>query len=314
MNQHLLKVIFLGIITFSIAQQRIFAQRTSLSINKIMEGQDFTGYWPEDFYWSEDGSKVYFEWNPDAKAYSEWYALDSKSREVKKVSAAEYQLMTMGRGIFNKDRSLKVYAKSGDLFLKDIEKNKLTQLTHTNEREQNPFFSSDEKHIVFERDGNIYTWQIETGQIKQWSDFKDGKPRNGQKDNERDAWLKKDQLKLFEVLRDRKKDDEASDAYRETLTVKRPKEIYSNGGNFRNIQMSPNMKYITFTISKPRSVERTASMEFVNESGYARTLNAREKVGAEEESETLYIYQIEKDTVIEFDTEALEGIFQNLIS
>jgi len=310
MKRPFIKVIFLQIITISIIQHFVFAQSVELTVDEIMQGQDFTGHWPEDFYWSENGKQIFFEWNPEGKAYSEWFSVDISSSEINKLDVAQYQQMTMGKGTFNNDHSLKVYERFGDLFLLNVKDNETTQLTYTSDREINPSFSSDEKYILFQRGYNAYSWNIETGQFRQWSNFKNGKPQSEQKADKRDAWLEQDQLKLFDVLKERKANNENSKAYRDSLALKRPKEIFSKGGNFRNIKMSPDMKFITFTISNVRNSKRTASMEFVNESGYAKILNAREKVGAQERSESFYIYQIENDTVIKFDHEALEGIFQ----
>ena len=166
---------------------------------------------------------------------------------------------------------------------------------------------------MYKTGNNIFSWHIESGETKQLSDFKNGNETKKSQINERDTWLKDDQLKLFEVLRENKNDRESREKYRETIQSERPKEIYSGTGRFRNINISPDMKFITFTISKKTKVQRTESMEFVNEEGYANSLNAREKVGAEQSSEKFYIYHIEKDTVLEVPIKTIEGIYDKPI-
>jgi len=141
------------------------------------------------------------------------------------------------------------------------------------------------------------------------SDFINGNEKKEVQLNERNSWLRDDQLKLFEVLRENKSDKESREKYREAIQSDRPKEIYSGTGRFRNINISPDMKIITFTISKKTKVQRTASMEFVNDEGYANSLTAREKVGASQSSEKFYVYNIEKDTVLEVPTKTIEGIY-----
>lgn len=38
--------------------------QSALTIEKIMQGESFTGYSPENLRWSVDGKKLYFSWNP----------------------------------------------------------------------------------------------------------------------------------------------------------------------------------------------------------------------------------------------------------
>jgi len=312
MAKRLLQVIFLIIITISTTKTEIIAQQAetpTLTLDAIMEGQDYTGYWPEDFYWSEDGSTIYFEWNPEGKAYSEWHAANPTTGDVTKVALSEISKLTEGTGNFNGNHSKKVFEKEGDIYLLDISSNQSTRITYTNNREYGPIFSTDENLILYKKGNNIFSWHIESGETRQLSDFINGNEKKEVQLNERNSWLRDDQLKLFEVLRENKSDKESREKYREAIQSDRPKEIYSGTGRFRNINISPDMKIITFTISKKTKVQRTASMEFVNDEGYANSLTAREKVGASQSSEKFYVYNIEKDTVLEVPTKTIEGIY-----
>ncbi|UZR93965.1 prolyl oligopeptidase family serine peptidase [Chondrinema litorale] len=303
----LINLIFLSVYT-SIAQ----AQKSSeLSIDKIMDGQDFTGYWPENFFWSEDSKTIFFEWNKEGNAYSSWYKANISSGEVTKASKTDLETQDMDRAEYNQDKTLKAFAKGGDIYFSDLTKKTLIQITQTIDYETNPSFSSDNQYIIYQSGGNIYTWGIKTGITKQWSDFKNGKePKDERKGSEQDEWLKQDQLQLFEVVRDREENSTARDEYRKSFQPERPKTIYNDGNSFRNISMSPDMAYITYSISERKgNAQNTEAMEFVNESGYSKSLRAREKVGGEESSETFYVYHLKKDTVFTIDTKEIDGIF-----
>ena len=49
-------------ITASLAQQ---GNTSTLTIKKIMQGDDFVGHLPSDPQWSTDGQTLYFNWNPE---------------------------------------------------------------------------------------------------------------------------------------------------------------------------------------------------------------------------------------------------------
>lgn len=41
------------------------ANRSSLAISQIMQGEKFVGYLAEDIRWGTDSETIYFTWNPD---------------------------------------------------------------------------------------------------------------------------------------------------------------------------------------------------------------------------------------------------------
>lgn len=68
--------------------------------------------------------------------------------------------------------------------------------------------------------------------------------------NEQDKWLKKDQLALFEVLKERDDKKKEADKITKSNQPKRPKEIYTNDAILDNILLSPTAEYITYRSTK----------------------------------------------------------------
>ena len=90
-----------------------------LTIDQIMQGEDFVGYLPSQVNWSDNSQLIYFSWNPDGDTIRSTYQLDMTSKEVNRLSI-EGQKVRTRNGDYTKDYQWKVYEKGGDLFLVDI--------------------------------------------------------------------------------------------------------------------------------------------------------------------------------------------------
>src|SRR5262245_2062765 len=164
----------------------------------------WAGTAPQQVRWSEDGSKLYFQWNPERGDRSETYELDVRSTGAspRKVSDEEKRWLSSNPGDRNTAETMKVYAYQGDLYLFDTRKGKARQILRTSDSESNPRFSFDDKSVLFTRSDNLYEWVIETGELNQLTDFRRGKdPDEKPKLSKQDELLEHEQLELFEVIR-----------------------------------------------------------------------------------------------------------------
>lgn len=119
-----------------------------LSIDQIMQGEEFVGYLPTSINWSDNSQFIYFSWNPDKDTLRSTYKADITTKNIEKLSFEELRSAT-NDGDLTKDYTWKVYEKSGDLFLINNSNFKITQITNTLSRESNPQFSGDETSIVY---------------------------------------------------------------------------------------------------------------------------------------------------------------------
>lgn len=286
-----------------------FAQHTSeLTIREIMKGEDFVGYLPESIEWGVEGKFVYFSWNPDQDTLRSQYKADIRTGEISRVSFEE-QKNRPEIGTYNDSRDLMVYSKSGDLFLYQVKNRTKTQITNTLQRESRPEFSGDEKKVIYTSDNNLFAWDITSGATRQLTNFKKG---SGSKDQDlpaHDQWLENDQLEYFNILRKRKRENELEKERREALEADRPLEIHLGEKSLYNLRISPDMKFVTYTLRKPAKSTRTEVPEYVTQSGYTSHSNARSKVGAPQNTYEMGVYDIAKDTAYRIDTKQIGGIY-----
>ena len=177
------------------------------------------------------------------------------------------------------------------------------------DREANPTFSGDEQRVVFSRSSNLYTITLATGELTQITQLDPGSKRTDPKANEQEAWLKKDQLSLFEVLKERKAKRDEGEKISKAEQPKRPKQFYTEGRLVLNPQLSPDGRFVTFALMKLATGAKTANVpSYVTESGFTEDLSARTKVGAPGASYEFFVYDIQRDTIQAVSTKDVPGI------
>lgn len=306
MNRWIATLLVLGLSLGAWAQQ--VPNSSSLRIEQIMQGEDFIGYAPTGVFWSEDSKTVYFSWNPEMDTLRSLYKIGWESGKPLKVSPDE-QKMLPSDGNYNKSRTQKVYAKNGDLFLLDLARGISIQITNTVEAEFNAQFSGDESKILYASAGNVFAWDVKTGAISQLTNFKRGNKRDQPKKTANEQFLDDQQIALFGILRERKAERELREQRNKVLEPKRPSEFWYGEKSMSALQASPDLKFITFRLTKSAPDKRTDVPNYVTESGATEDLRARPKVGAPQDTYEMGIYDIEKDTVYLIDTKQIPNIY-----
>lgn len=285
-------------------------QLAPLTVEKIMRDPKWIGTSPTNVVWSEDSKQVYFNWNPDRNPGDSLYSVALSARTPQKVSPTLRRGLPTGNGDYNKARTKKVYEKNGDIFLVDVATGKITTVTKTITREFNPIFSLDEKKIYYSADQNLFSFELATGLVQQWSDFKRGSKKSDNKQPEQEKWLNNDQLAYMQIVRERSEQKKAAEKSRKADLPKRPKEIFIDDKNIDNIRISPDEKFITYRLAKTAgNAKNTLVPNYVTESGFTTDIPARTKVGAAQASYEMFVYDIARDTVFAVKTNDIPGVF-----
>ncbi len=280
-----------------------------LSVEKIMRDPKWMGVAPSNPYWSEDGTKIFFNWNPEKNTGDSLYVYELSTKQTRKVTPLERSLLPTASGDYNRAFTQKLFIKNGDIYWIDVKTGQTRQLTNTVDAESNVTFSADGSKAIFRRGQNLFSQHLLTGELIQLTNFLPGTKKADAAANEQDKWLKKDQLALFEVLKERDDKKKEADKITKSNQPKRPKEIYTNDAILDNILLSPTAEFITYRSTKGGSgAKSTVVPSYVTESGYTENLPARTKVGASQNNSQLFIYNIKKDTVLEASTKDLTGI------
>ncbi len=310
MNQ-ILRFFFCLIFCFTAEGLRSVGAQTlaPLTVEKIMRDPKWMGVAPSNPFWSEDGTKVYFSWNPDKATSDSLYVYEISTKQTRKVTPAERRALPSQSGTYNRAFTQKLYTKNGDLFWLDLKTNRTRQLTNTVENESNVSFNGDETKALFRRGLNLFALTLATGEWVQLTNFQAGNKRPEAAASEQEKWLKADQLAMFDILKERSDKKKEGDKIAKADLPKRPKEIYTNDALLDNVILSPKEDFITYRATKPASGAKTTLVpNYVTESGFTEDIPARTKVGAAQGTSQLFVYNIARDTVLEVSTKDLTGI------
>lgn len=329
-----MKVLFtlLLIPVYSVA----FAQKLeTLTVEKIMRDPKWMGVSPSAIRWSNDSRNIYFNWNPASADRDELYTITPRNTKPAKVSLADQRNITPERVTWNKKHTLLLYAKNGDIYLIDIKTNKTQQLTSTVELEGSPTFSGDESKVLFTRGDNLYSLNLNGGELVQLTNFTHaaagvapavitGPPagrRGGSGQgavtgarvqstgNPQDRWLRAQQLELFDIIKVNDKNRRLDSAARKDLEVKRLREIAVGDQLVTGVTPGPDGRFITYTLIKPATDIKSAIVpNYVTASGFTEDIPNRTKVGVAQDSYESFVFDTQRDTVYKINTATIPGI------
>ncbi|HEY7543485.1 MAG TPA: prolyl oligopeptidase family serine peptidase [Blastocatellia bacterium] len=240
--------------------------------------EKWAGSAPAAVRWSEDGSKLYFQWNPERTDRSELYELDVRSEGARprKVTDEERRWLSSNPGDRNKADTLKVYTFQGDIYLHDIRAGKTRQITRTSDGESNARFSADDQSIIFQRGDNLFEWVIATGETRQLTDFRRGRdPEEKPKLSKQDEELEKEQLEMFEIVQKRDRDEKEQRERAKRERGEFPDATYLKENEaVSGLQLSPDRKFVTFVLTDRSESAKNKVPEmpkYITKSGYTET-------------------------------------------
>ena len=327
------KVVLMAIVfisTICLAQARL----EKLTVEKIMRDAKWIGTSPSNVSWSNDGQLLYFNWNPDSAPSDSVYFITLSNRKPAKASVLQKQNMITATNVnWNRTNTAYVYVKDGDIFIHDLRSGKTKKIIQSPERKTNPQFSFNDTKIVYNSNQNLFAWDISTGETIQVTNLlsqpstssqtpvvsqqsRGGGSGSRTRSEEptanaaQEQWLKNDQLQYFQVLRERKEQREAADAYNKSLPkTKDLRTIQIGERTVQGLNISPTGRFVTYRLIRTATdAKNTIIPSYVTETGFTTDITGRTKVGAPLNNSEFFIYDREKDTVLSFKTDSIAGI------
>lgn len=308
------KRIFLGMLALALLlgqASRMTAQKKfALTIDNIMRGPELVGNAPAAPRWSWDGQKVYFQWkqaNEPRIKPNDTYVANRDGSGLRKLSEEETKALPPATGSRTRDRSKIAYAENGDIFVYDLAAGTKRQMTKTSEAETNPQFTFDEKRVTFVRGGNLYAMALDGGMLEQLTDIRAagaegaaaasaaggrGGGRGGRggggaaaaaetKGTDSEEFLKKQELELLGVVKERKEAREEAEARRkkDQGPQRKPFQLQARQ-NASRLELAPDGKVVFAMVTDaPNGVKNENVPNYVTESAYTEDIPGRSNVG-----------------------------------
>ena len=234
------------------------------------------------------------------------------------MSAAEqrtlpprYDGVWTDRLAYSPDLNTRVFERAGDLYLYSIGGDQTSRLTRTTARESGARFSPDGGRVVYRDGDQLFALHLASGAIEQLTDLRKGQAPKDDTPSEQDAFLLSQQRRLLDVIRRGVEQDSLRDSARERDDAARglPPTHYVGDMRVGSLQIDPTEHFVTFTLTASGAPATTRLLDYVTASGYAEEITARAKVGAEIQTGTLYVQDLERDSVYAVDLSSLPGAF-----
>lgn len=277
----------------------------TLSIEEIMKGDEFIGHQPSRMQWSEDGSTVYFDWNPNAERQPSRYYW---KKDMKAPSKLNEDLEFHSRLNFDKQKeyNIKYYLRQGILFSFDPKTTKHEWVFQSAQPISNLKRGKDPNVLFFQMGDNLFQLNINPLRLKKLTNFKSGKANDK---NEKTNFLKEQQPELFEFIRDKEITKSNDEEKSKRTKLPEPKELYYEKSTLEQLTVSPNGAFVTFRLSDYPTSTSTKVEHFITDTGYTENKNARPKVSTEQFSRhQMGIFNIQKDTIMFVSFDSLTGL------
>ncbi|MFG0329876.1 MAG: prolyl oligopeptidase family serine peptidase [Phycisphaerales bacterium] len=293
---------------------------SEITLKQIMADPDWIGNEPSRPYWADDGDTILYWWEAPGAEFEDLYEIDLEGRLVRMYGPEERHLAPHAGGEFSTDRSRKIWSDHGDLFLKDRSTGEIRQLTRTREGEYSPrFFAGSNERIMFERGGAWIARDLTTLDEWQLVDVRaedDPDADNADTGDESYDYLKKQQERLFEFIRENEARRDASEARlkreRDADPTRGPEPFYlGTKRDIRQVSISPNGRWALVRLQdKGGSWGRNDTMpQYVTEDGYVESRSVRSKVGTgSSAAEALVLLDLDAHEWHELDLAVLPGI------
>ena len=326
------------IILLLLLVQGSLAYAQELTVQKIMQDPKWIGTSPSGIFWSPDSRQIHFAWNPDGNISDSAYSASiSDPHPAKAAYLVSAKATAESRGTYNSKRTQLVYSYENGLYLLDLKSGETVRVTRTAEGEWNPYFVGKDTRIVYSIGDNLFDWDIAHGTTEQLTDFVhtgepaapaqgrgNGSGRTGggvsggrgggappaSAENPQEQWLQREQTEWMQVVRERKDKREARQAYlKAEKDMDTLKVIPVGDKSVIGQTVSPDGRFVTYSLYQaPAGSKSTIVPQYVNESGFTGEIPGRTKVGAPMGKYAFFVYDRERDTVIEVKTDNIPGI------
>ncbi len=286
----------------------------------MQDPETWVGDWPSNVRWHEDGETLYFDWNPNGDFPSDsLYKVPRNGGAPQKVSPTErrshpptFDGWHHGEHVYTADKTRKVYAADGDLYLYNRRDDAQTRLTDTRVRESAPRFAPGAQRVVYQREDNLFALTLSTGLVHQLTDLRPGTAPETDEPSAQKQFLKEQQTTLFETLRKEQEQQEKTEAAEkhEQRAENPPPTFHYGDQPPQQLRIGPTERFVTFTQETERpKAEQTVVADYVTLSGFAEVEQARPKVGIPPEDFSLHVQDLQRDTTYEVNLHQLPGAY-----
>ncbi|WP_194704375.1 S9 family peptidase [Xanthomonas phaseoli] len=252
-----------------------------LTIEQAMADPDWIGPSVDQAWWQWDGKQVQYLLKRDGSPVRDTYRQSIGGGTAERVADTARAGLDAANPSYDATRRRMLFARNGDIFLRDLRTGALTQLTRSNETESRPQFASD-GGAIWRAGNNWYHWRAGCG-TAQVAVVKAERDPNAAP--EADV-LREQQLATLATLRRDKEQRDAlrtqEDAWRRADATRAAAPVYlGDEVEIVDSALSPDGRHLLVVTQAKSADEGQAGKmpKYVTESGYEEFQEVRTRVG-----------------------------------
>jgi dipeptidyl aminopeptidase/acylaminoacyl peptidase len=302
-----MKNILLVLIAITVSWSTAAQEPPEVTLKLIMAHPDWIGNAPERPFWADDGKSIYYWQKQPGNEQRDLHQINLKGELIRTVAPEFMGAVDVAAGSISSNEKMKVYARKGDIYVKDIGRNLIHQITRTVASESSPSYTPDNRKLIFKRDGVTYVRVLGSGLEYQLVDLQTKDDPDEEEEDE--EYLKKQQERLFEIVQQKKQRKEIakefSDLEQQVDPTRSPLPWYLGKDTVIDSSvLSPNEKWmavVTYKKKEKKDGKKGSMPNYVTATGYVESKEVRERVGtakfAPEQISILDLTTHEKHTV-----------------
>ncbi len=285
--------------------------RAQLTVEKIMQDPKWIGTSPSNIFWSYNSKSIYFKWNPEKNISDSSYNYSLSENKISESSFNKAQFAEdIQNGKYNQLKTEEVFVHENDIYLLNIATGKVFRITQTEATESNPLFTNNDSDIVFTSGNNLFAWNNKNGTIQQLTNFvSSNAPSENSDETQQQLWLKNEALQTSSVIKRRTDKADSAKAFLKRNKENELHKIYIGNKDVQQLTISPDERFITYTLFKKSNEQTTVVPSYVNKTGYTEEIPGRPKVGRPDGDYSFFVFDKLKDTVFNISTDSIPGIY-----
>jgi dipeptidyl aminopeptidase/acylaminoacyl peptidase len=257
-----------------------------LTVESIMRGERLVGRSPDEVRWSADSRTVYFRWRDPESADTTTHLYRAAAAGGAPVALPDDSAARMApalAGSWSADRRRRAEIRGGDVYVVD-RAGREWRVTDTPTAERAPHLSPDGETVYFLSGNNLFALSLSGGPLRQLTDLRlADRPKEDTTTGQR-KYLEGEQERLFAAIRDREREKEHRAALDSARLTVRPTWL-GKRASVSSAQVSPSGRYALLGVTDDADDRKVLVANFVTESGYTATIDARSKAGDVQEGE-----------------------------
>lgn len=283
------------------------AEKPTLEL--IMSDPDWIGAAPQNPWWADDGTAVYYQQERPGGDILDTYRLSLDSGEAVLVDRSAAPVDAGRERVYDARRTHVAWVDDGDVWLKRLGDGTVTRVTRTVADESAPLFSADGARLYFQRDGQYFAFDIAAGALAQVTDLQTGKDPDEAPGF--DA-LRAQQLRNFATLVEDKRRADDLEAAKRAARADLPAPVYL-GEKYtvvsRHLSPAGDRLALVVTAADADAGREGRMPNYVTEDGYVAVRDVRTRVNRNADlPQQLLLVSLADGTVQTLDFAKLPGI------